>query len=39
MNIFKLLSVAALSLFASQAVAETALTITGRSASGAQVVI
>ena len=39
MNIFKLLSVAALSLFASQAVAETALTITGRYASGAQVVI
>ena len=39
MNIFKLLSVAALSLFASQAVAETALTITGRYASEAQVVI
>jgi hypothetical protein len=39
MNILKSLSVATLSLFASQAVAETALTVTGKDASGAKYII
>ncbi|WP_324751970.1 molybdopterin-dependent oxidoreductase [Roseovarius sp. Pro17] len=39
MNISKLLSVVILSLYASQAISETVLTVTGKDASGAQEVI